>query len=56
MEKKFSDERMEVKLPALLGNYDKQTERPTDHPTNRQTDRQGQRKFHFQYVVVLGGI
>ena len=56
MQKKFSDERMEVKLSALLGNYDKQTDRPRDRPTIQPTGRQGQRKFHFQYVVVLGGI
>ena len=31
-----------MKLPALLGNYDrrtKQTSKPTDRPTERQTDR-----------------
>ena len=28
-----SDRSMEVKLPGLLGNYDKQTDQPTDKPT-----------------------
>ena len=32
-----SDSRMEVKLPDLLGNYDRPTDQPTDQPTNRRT-------------------
>ena len=40
---KCSDRSMEVKLPALLRNYDQQTDRPTNQPT-RCTDRQGHRE------------
>ena len=32
---------MEVKLPALQGNYDKQPDRPTDQPTDGQTGSYG---------------
>ena len=35
---KCSDRSMEVKLPALLGNYDRQTNQPADRPTNLRTD------------------
>ena len=35
--------RMEVKLPALLGNYDRQTDRPTDQPAERRVDRSSRR-------------
>ena len=42
---------MEVKLPDLQGNYNRQTDRqidqPTDQPTDRRTDRVI-RKFHYQ--------
>ena len=38
---KCSDRSMEVKLSALLGNYDKQTDQPTDRPTNRHTVSKG---------------
>ena len=31
---------MEVKLPALLGNYDRQTNQPFDRPTSQPTDGQ----------------
>ena len=31
---KCSDKSVEVKPPALLGNYDIPTDRPTDRPTN----------------------
>ena len=37
---KYSDKSMEVKLSALLGNNEKQANRPTDLQTER--------KFHFQ--------
>ena len=33
-----------MKLPTLLGNFD----RPTDQLTVKWTDRPGHRKFHFQ--------
>ena len=38
---KCSDRGMEVKLPALLGNYDRPTNQPTEtgQPTDGQTDR-----------------
>ena len=35
---KCSDRRIEVELPALFGNNDRQTNRPTDHPFDRRTD------------------
>ena len=31
---------MEVKLPALLGNYDRQTKRPTYHLTEGPTNKE----------------
>ena len=40
---KYSDRSMEVKVPGLLGNY----ERPTDQPTKQQTDRLTDRPDHF---------
>ena len=39
---------MEVKLPDLLGKYDRQTDRPTDE---RKKSVIG--KFHFQYIFEL---
>ena len=32
-----SDGRMDVKFPALIRNYGRQTNQPTDRPTNHQT-------------------
>ena len=34
----FSDRSMEVKLPALLGNYNRHNNRPTNQPTDQPTD------------------
>ena len=46
VENKCSDRSIEVKLPARLGNYDKQTDQPTDRPTTerRRTDRRAHRE------------
>ena len=35
IENRRSDRSMDVKLPGLLGNYDKQTDQPTDKPTDQ---------------------
>ena len=45
---KCSDRSMEVKLAALLENYDRQT----DQPTNR-TDRLGQKEIYYQQIESL---
>ena len=37
---KCSIRSMEVKLPALVGSYDRPTDRPTNRTTKRPTDRQ----------------
>ena len=52
---KFYDRSMEVKLPALLGNYDRLTEQPTD----RQTGSWGnftfnKKKYHIKKECTNG--
>ena len=37
---KCSDKSMEVTIPVLLGNNDRQINRPTNQPTDGQTDFQ----------------
>ena len=49
---KCSDRSMEVKLPALLGNYDRQTNQPADRPTNQRTDRQVHREVKLLIKIV----
>ena len=42
----------ELKLPALLGNYDRPTNKPTDQPTDGRTEvLLG--KLHFQQLSSL---
>ena len=41
---KCSDRNIELKLPTLLGNYDRQNDEPTNHPTNQQTNMRVQRE------------
>ena len=36
----YSNESMEAKIPALLGNIDRQTNRPTEQQTDRLGDRE----------------
>ena len=64
---KCSDISMEAKLPDLLGNYDRRTNRPLNRPTarpaNRGTDRQEHREasltiiqyitFYMNYLYLL---
>ena len=45
---------MEVKLPDLLENYDRQPNQPTDRPTNRRrTDRQGLREVSLLMIYLV---
>ena len=44
---KYSDRSMEVKVPGLLGNY----ERPTDQPTKQQTDRLTDIRVHWEVTL-----
>ena len=46
-----SDRSMEVNLPALLGYYDRQTNRPTKRPTGDTRTGWVLGKFHFQKQV-----
>ena len=49
---KCSDKSMEVRLSALLGNYDRPTDQSADQPTNGRTDRVI-RIFHFRKIQCL---
>ena len=54
---KCSDRSIEVKLPAILGTYDRQTKRPTDRQTNRPTDRRTDRVIgKFKHCIQVYGI
>ena len=44
---------MEVQLPALIGNYDRLTNRPTNQPTNRPTDMRGHGEVIFPIMERL---
>ena len=47
---KFPDRSMEVRAPAPLGNYDRQTDQPTD----RMTDRPDQREVSLPISAISG--
>ena len=44
---------MEVKLPALLGNYDRPTDKSTDQLTDKQAERQGHREVTLPIITQL---
>ena len=46
---KFSDRRMEVKLPALLGSFDRPIDRPTSQP--KRKERRGHREVSLPMIL-----
>ena len=43
----------EMKLPALLGNYNRPTNQPTDQLTDRQTDKPGHGEVSLQIIELM---
>ena len=59
LRKKCSDSCMEGKFSALLGNYDRPTDRPisqaTDRPTNRQTGSDREASLLERLTIIIRG-